>query len=119
MDYYESRLILTGARAPWLIALGWFWGSLRALIHRRRPRVALRHQPVRPASGQLRRRPGAGRHVFLLKYFLSSQSAILWMGVLFFMSTAFYWIGFAAKSRRQRRRAHRLGPGLERRCSWP
>ena len=32
--------------------------------------------------------------VFWLKYFLSSQSAILWMSVLFFMSTAFYWLGF-------------------------
>jgi cytochrome c-type biogenesis protein CcsB len=32
-------------------------------------------------------------NVFLLKYFLSSQSAILWMSVLFFMSTVFYWAG--------------------------
>jgi ABC-type transport system involved in cytochrome c biogenesis permease subunit len=31
--------------------------------------------------------------VFWLKYFLSSQSAILWMSMMFFMSTAFYWIG--------------------------
>ena len=31
--------------------------------------------------------------VFWLKYFLSSQSAILWMSVLFFMSTVFYWLG--------------------------
>ena len=35
--------------------------------------------------------------VFLLKYFLSSQSAILWMSVLTFMSTVFYWVGFAAR----------------------
>ena len=31
--------------------------------------------------------------IFWLKYFLSSQSAILWMSVLFFMSTIFYWLG--------------------------
>jgi ABC-type transport system involved in cytochrome c biogenesis permease subunit len=39
--------------------------------------------------------------VFWLKYFLSSQSAILWMSVLFFMSTTiFYWIGmFAANAK--------------------
>ena len=37
-------------------------------------------------------------HVFLLKYFLSSQSAILWMCVLFVMSTVFYWIGFFVKA---------------------
>jgi hypothetical protein len=34
----------------------------------------------------------------MLKYFLSRQSAMMWMSVLFFMSTAFYWIGFAAKT---------------------
>jgi cytochrome c-type biogenesis protein CcsB len=35
--------------------------------------------------------------VFLLKYFLSSQSAILWMSMVFFMSTVFYWIGLLAR----------------------
>jgi hypothetical protein len=35
--------------------------------------------------------------VFWLKYFLSSQSAILWMSVLFFMSTVFYWIGMFSR----------------------
>jgi cytochrome c-type biogenesis protein CcsB len=35
--------------------------------------------------------------VFGLKYFLSSQSAILWMSMLFFMSTAFYWMGMFAR----------------------
>jgi hypothetical protein len=34
--------------------------------------------------------------VFWLKYFLSSQSAILWMSMLFFMSTLFYWVGMFA-----------------------
>jgi hypothetical protein len=38
--------------------------------------------------------------VFGLKYFLSSQSAILWMSMLFFMSTVFYWIGMFAKGER-------------------
>jgi ABC-type transport system involved in cytochrome c biogenesis permease subunit len=38
-----------------------------------------------------------GDTVFWLKYFLSSQSAILWMSMLFFMSTAFYWIGMFAR----------------------
>src|SRR5690606_30776756 len=43
--------------------------------------------------------PGGGAdleradQVFLLKYFISSQSAILWMSMLFFMSTLFYWGG--------------------------
>jgi len=36
--------------------------------------------------------------VFWLKYFLSSQSAILWMSMVFFMSTAFYWAGVFIRS---------------------
>ena len=57
-------------------------------------------------------RPRARRQRVLLKYFLSSQSAILWMSVLFFMSTAFYWIGFFAG--RGQHRWMRIGsrPGL-------
>jgi cytochrome c-type biogenesis protein CcsB len=35
---------------------------------------------------------------FFLKYMLSSQSAILWMGTLFVLSTLFYWIGLVARS---------------------
>jgi cytochrome c-type biogenesis protein CcsB len=35
--------------------------------------------------------------VFLLKYLLSSQSAILWMGLLFFMATAAYWVALFAR----------------------
>jgi ABC-type transport system involved in cytochrome c biogenesis permease subunit len=49
-------------------------------------------------------------HVFLLKYFLSSQSAILWMCVLFVMSTVFYWIGFFVKA--EDNTALRLGSQL-------
>jgi cytochrome c-type biogenesis protein CcsB len=36
--------------------------------------------------------------VFMLKYFISSQSAILWMSVLFFMSTLFYWVGMMTRA---------------------
>jgi cytochrome c-type biogenesis protein CcsB len=49
-------------------------------------------------------------HVFLLKYFLSSQSAIMWMSVLFFMSTTFYWIGLL--SRGEEGTAGRIGSRL-------
>jgi cytochrome c-type biogenesis protein CcsB len=34
----------------------------------------------------------------LLKYFLSSQSAILWMSALFVLATLFYWIGLLSRS---------------------
>ena len=42
---------------------------------------------------------GRAETVFGLKYFLSSQSAILWMSMLFFMATAFYWVAVFAKGR--------------------
>ena len=95
MDVYE-KWILIGA-IPTMIALGWFWGRLRTLA------VAVGAVALL-AIALYNRTPDAfgadlaqAENVFLLKYFLSSQSAILWMSVLFFMSTAFYWIGFFAR----------------------
>ena len=35
---------------------------------------------------------------FLLKYLFSSQSAILWMSMLFFLSTIFHWAGLLART---------------------
>jgi cytochrome c-type biogenesis protein CcsB len=35
---------------------------------------------------------------FFLKYFLSSQSAILWMSALFVLATLFYWISLITRS---------------------
>ena len=96
MDVYE-KAILIGAM-PAAIALGWFWGSLRTLMiavgAAALLAIALYNQHLDSFGADL----AQADNVFLLKYFLSSQSAILWMGVLFFMCTAFYWIGFAAKS---------------------
>jgi cytochrome c-type biogenesis protein CcsB len=37
-------------------------------------------------------------HAFFLKYFLSSQSAILWMSALLLFATVFYWIGLLSRS---------------------
>jgi len=96
MDVYE-KAILAGA-APVLIALGWFWGSLRVLMlivgAATLGAIGLYSRATDGFGADL----AQGEQVFLLKYFLSSQSAILWMSVLFFMSTTFYWIGFAARS---------------------
>jgi cytochrome c-type biogenesis protein CcsB len=96
MDVYEKG-ILIGAM-PAAIALGWFWGSLRTLMiavgAATLLAIALYNTHLDSFGADL----AQADNVFLLKYFLSSQSAILWMGVLFFMCTAFYWIGFAARS---------------------
>jgi hypothetical protein len=65
-------------------------------------------------QGDLARR----RHVFWLKYFLSSQSAILWMSVLFFMSTIFYWLGMFRRQAVRGTWSHRLAPGLGGGDAW-
>ncbi len=89
MDVYE-KWILVGL-APCVIWLGWFWKPLRALAV-----IVAFFSLLAIASYQ--RDLARAETVFWLKYFLSSQSAILWMSVLFFMSTAFYWLGVFSKS---------------------
>jgi cytochrome c-type biogenesis protein CcsB len=87
MDVYEKGILL-GAM-PSAIAMGWFWRPLRGLML---AVAALSLLGLGSYQGDLARADS----VFWLKYFLSSQSAILWMSMLFFMGTAFYWIGMFA-----------------------
>ncbi|GAB4203044.1 MAG: c-type cytochrome biogenesis protein CcsB [Tibeticola sp.] len=89
MDVYEKGILLCAT--PLAIWLGWFWGPLRTLML-----VVAGASLLAIASyqGDLKR----ADTVFWLKYFISSQSAILWMCLLFFMSTAFYWAGMFARS---------------------
>lgn len=93
MDGYE-KAILAGV-APSLIALAWFWRPVRmltvAVALLSLLAIWLYHVDGVP---QLARADDA----FLLKYFISSQSAILWMSMLFFMSTAFFWAGIFSRS---------------------
>ena len=88
MDVYE-KAILAGT-VPVVIWLGWFWRPLRNLML---VVAALSLLAIWSYDGDLTR----GDTVFWLKYFLSSQSAILWMSMIFFMSTAFYWLGMFSK----------------------
>ena len=88
MDIYE-KWILAGT-APVLIGLGWFWRPLRTLML---VVAGLSLLAVVSYGGDLRRADS----VFWLKYFLSSQSAILWMSMIFFMSTVFYWLGMFSR----------------------
>ena len=89
MDGYE-KAILVGT-VPSMIWLGWFWRPLRALtvVVAAVSLLAIWLYQTPAGTTDLAR----ADQVFLLKYFISSQSAILWMSVLFFMSTAFYWVG--------------------------
>ncbi len=101
MDVYEKGILL-GA-IPSVIWLGWFWRPLQALMA-----VVTGFSLLAIASyqGDLAR----ADTVFWLKFFLSSQSAILWMSVLFFMSTIFYWIGMFARG--QADAMERIGTGV-------
>ena len=88
MDGYEKGILFCAV--PLAIWLGWFWRPLRTLMLLV---AAFSLLAIVSYQGDLKR----AETVFWLKYFLSSQSAILWMSLLFFMSTVFYWIGIFAK----------------------
>jgi cytochrome c-type biogenesis protein CcsB len=111
MDIYE-KWILAGS-APVVIGLGWFWGPLRTLSLGVGAAVLLAISLYARTTDGFGADLAAADNVFLLKYFLSSQSAILWMSVLFFMSTTFYWIGvFATPRAGQDNTAQRIGSRL-------
>ncbi len=84
MDVYEQAILI--GSLPAVIWLGWFWRPLRTLML---VVTGLSLLAIYLYQGDLAR----SEQVFLLKYFLSSQSAILWMSILFFISTVFYWAG--------------------------
>ncbi len=90
MDVYEKGILL-GAM-PAAIWLGWLWKPLQRLML---VVAAFSLLGIDTYQNDLAR----AETVFWLKYFLSSQSAILWMSMLFFMATLFYWIGVFAKGR--------------------
>lgn len=89
MDVYEKAILL--AVVPLFSWLGWYWKPIRRLF------VGLGLLAF-IALAAYRGGLDAAPHVFLLKYFLSSQSAILWMSTLFFFSTLFYWGGLLGRS---------------------
>ncbi len=87
MDVYDKSILI--GLLPAVVWLGWFWRPLRTLM------IVVAFFALLGISsyqGNLAR----SESVFWLRYFLSSQSAILWMSVLFFMSTIFYWLSVAS-----------------------
>lgn len=89
MDYYEQTILWFAV--PVLSVLGWQWKAFRLLLSGTGlcalAGIALYQHDLNQAE-----------HVFLLKYLLSSQSAILWMSLFFFLATGFYWIGLFSRS---------------------
>ncbi|AWB35838.1 c-type cytochrome biogenesis protein CcsB [Orrella marina] len=89
MDIYE-KLILVGT-VPSLVWLGWLWRPLRTLL------VASGLSALFAIwlyQGDIARADQA----FLLQYLFSSQSAILWMCMLFVLATVCYWLGFVSQT---------------------
>lgn len=92
MDVYEKGILIFAA--PALIALGWFWRPLRLLSVVVGAASLLAIQLYLRQTDAFGADLAAADQVFFLKYMLSSQSAILWMSVLVFMSLFFYGLGF-------------------------
>ncbi|MBX6318140.1 MAG: c-type cytochrome biogenesis protein CcsB [Pigmentiphaga sp.] len=85
-----DKAILVGAVAV-MAWLGWLWRPLRVLMLAVAAGSGL-------ALGLYQGELARAEQAFLLKYLLSSQSAILWMCALFVLATACYWIGLLARS---------------------
>ena len=88
LDRYELGILI--GTVPSLIALAWFWRPLRLLtvVVAVVSLLAVRLYQVDGVG-----MPERAEEVFLLKYLISSQTAILWMSVMFIVSTFFYWLG--------------------------
>jgi cytochrome c-type biogenesis protein CcsB len=89
MDYYEKAVLLLAA--PTFAGLGWHWKQVRWLMALL---AVLALSAIAMYGGALE----MADKKFFLKYLLSSQSAILWMSALFFLSTLFYWVGLVSRS---------------------
>jgi cytochrome c-type biogenesis protein CcsB len=89
MDVYEKSFLFAAvAGFSWL---GWFFKPMRLLI------VGIGVFSLFGISqyhGELARVEQA----FFLKFLLSSQSAIMWMNVLFVLATAAYWLALLARA---------------------
>ena len=89
MDIYEKGILL--AAVPTFVWLGWYWRPVRLLML---SIGALSLWTITQYGGNLE----MAQSRFLLKYLFSSQSAILWMSMLFFLSTIFHWGGLLART---------------------
>ena len=89
MNYYDKLVLVCSV--PAVVVLGWRWKPVRLLMA---CIAVLSLFAIRLYGGDLTR----ADHAFFLKYFLSSQSAILWMSALFVLATLFYWIGTLSRS---------------------
>ncbi|GHT86876.1 c-type cytochrome biogenesis protein CcsB [Betaproteobacteria bacterium] len=89
LDGYDLAILIL--HVPILTAIGWYWRPFRLLILLV---TVLALASINLYQGDLAR----AEKLFLLKYLLSSQTAISWMSALFFIATGAYWLGLLARS---------------------
>lgn len=89
MDIYE-KWILVGA-VPFVAWVGWLWRPLRSYMVASGLTALF---AIWLYDGNL----ANAEENFFLKYFFSSQSAILWMCMMYLLATVCYWIGFASNT---------------------
>lgn len=89
MDVYEKGILIGSAAT--LIVFGWHWKPVRVLSLVMAGASLL---AISLYQGELAR----SESVFWLKFILSSQSAVMWMSVLFVLATLTYWLALAARS---------------------
>lgn len=92
MDGYERGILV--AAVPAFAWLGWTWKPVRTLMI---GLAVLSLFAIAQYSGPNGPELARADRVFFLKYVLASQSAILWMSALIFLSTLFFWAGLAAR----------------------
>lgn len=96
MDGYE-KAILVGA-AFGLAWMGWLWRPLRGLMVASGLSALLAIYLYADGGSLLQGNLARAEQVFLLKFLLSSQSAILWMCALFVLATLCYWVGLFSRT---------------------
>ncbi len=101
MDIYETVILWSSAAAA--VALGWFFKPLRWYIPLC---MALAYAAVRLYGGDMQNGDG-----FFLRYFLSSQSAIMWQCAFVFIAWFCYLAGSLAVRRSQQPTNTLLGMG--------
>jgi cytochrome c-type biogenesis protein CcsB len=89
MDIYEE-VILFGS-VGFFSWLGWSWNHFKKIMILV---FATSLFAIQLYQGAL----SNNEHVFLLKYLIASQSAIMWMNVFFVLSLLFYWLGLLTKN---------------------
>ena len=89
MDAYEKGILIAACGA--LAALGWQWKPIRVLLA---VSLAAALLAIDAYAGDL----GNESRKFLLKYLISSQSAIMWMSALIFLATVAYWLATLARA---------------------